>query len=89
MPMFRVRFHTGPTLTTFFAQKVTEAGLIDVYEGTEHVLVTVQAQVRDTAGWNVMAALVARHGQDWGVRPEVLRQLPSDRQTANSPGMET
>ena len=69
MPMFKVRAWTGPCSVREIAGACREAGLGEVVEGTEHVIVTkVEAQDGAGACWNALASLFRTHGKDYGLK---------------------
>ena len=66
---------TGPCLVKQLAEKAREAGLTVTCEGTETVYVVSEGTDAGGAGWNVLVALVQKHGTDFGLRPKMLHQL--------------
>ena len=67
MPIYRISFHTGPTIVRQIAQKMREAGIVVAVEGTEHVHVDCEGEDRYYANEAVLRALRDKHGTVFGL----------------------
>jgi hypothetical protein len=70
--MYKLKVWTGPTLVGQIAEKCRQAGITVLIEGTEHIHVEMDGLTVGGAGWNVLVALVQKHGTDFGLRPKAL-----------------
>lgn len=68
MPKQKVDFWTGPTLVSELAEKVREAGLELLLEGTERIYLAVEGTTPEAAKWNALAQLEKTHGTSFGLR---------------------
>lgn len=78
MPIYRVSCWTGPCWVDQFAAHMRAAGLTVVCEGTERVLLDVEALDSGGAAWNTLAMLYKAHKTDFGLRPRVLFQVTQE-----------
>jgi hypothetical protein len=69
MPRFKLSLFTGPVLVPEVANKLREAGVVVLVEGTERVIVEAGGTDSETAARAVLVALVGKHGTDFGLRP--------------------
>lgn len=75
MSTYRMRVWTGPALVRQIADKLAEAGVDVVYVGTENLLVDGEGADPGGAAWNVLAAMYAKHGTDYGLRPCAITRM--------------
>jgi hypothetical protein len=72
MRNYRIQVWTGPALVKQLAEKMRQAELDVVCEGTEHVYLDQAGSDAAGAVWNVLAALCRMHATDFGLRPKAL-----------------
>lgn len=69
MTTYSLRVWTGPTLVQQLADKLREAGIHVACQGTENLYLTAEGEGVGGAAHNVLAALMLKHGTDFGLRP--------------------
>lgn len=66
---------TGPCGVQQYADYIREAGLTVVCEGTETIYVKSEGETEGGASWNILVALVQKHGTDFYFQPKMVRHL--------------
>jgi hypothetical protein len=69
MPRFKLSLFTGPTIVVQIAHKLREADVVVLVEGTERIIVEAEGTDTGDATGRVLAALIRKHGIDFGLRP--------------------